>query len=413
MKRWIGVGLGVLCAASVASADELRHEDFRHGQRAMGMGGAAEALPGEPEATWYNPAALALVGENQLSGALHFFGTERLRLRGGLRAEGLPDADLSAEQTLALPTSSILIKPIDGAHTLAFSTFLVSREDTLLSGSSQRTLTEGGLTRARSASRAQQSSDQIVWMGPSWAWRVGPRLALGASAFYARRDQSLTLTNAWVEDRSQDGRFVRTAFNDNSAQLSAQDGALVGRAGALWAPHPQWTVGLSLTTASLPLHGQGRLRYTLRDSGDPEQAANAQRNPNNPDPFLLQVSREDLEAQTAWPWGLGLGVAWRPSPGWLLSASTRAWAPRRYARVALDPEAAAATATILSPEIDRQALLNGALGAEWLPSPQLPVRLGLFTNRSAAPAVPAASTALSPPRPLRPTFPGRPPPPLS
>ena len=88
MARWLAIGFLALLAAigSVRSAraDDVHYEDFRFGQRAMGMAGAVVGFLTEPEASYYNPGGLGFSGEATFSGSLHFFGVDKRIIRDGM-----------------------------------------------------------------------------------------------------------------------------------------------------------------------------------------------------------------------------------------------------------------------------------------------------------------------------------------
>ncbi|MBH24840.1 MAG: hypothetical protein CMH57_10375 [Myxococcales bacterium] len=389
------VGL-ILAWTSQAAADEVHYENFRYGQRAMGAGGAMVAFPGEPEASWYNPAALALMEGTLMSGALQFFGTERHTLRGGLRADTVATTDLESSDVLLLPSSSVIAKAFgdDQQHVVAFSTFLASERDETFSDTITTLLRDGDDWLEQRLVYTQQHTDRIVYLGPSWGWRPNNRLALGVSVFYARREQRELAFSSFTEQRSRrsTGELIRTTFDDTSSATEIDDGALLARLGMLTHLTERLTLGATVTTQSVPLHGEGRFDYIFTDSGDPADTSGL--NPNNPEPFREVITESGLAARTTYPWNFALGLAYEVPSRWTVATQVSLYLPSTYDRLDLSPRAEQVIASNLVNRIERQTVVNGALGAEWFITPTLPLRVGVFTNRSAAPDIPAWPTEL-------------------
>jgi len=379
----VALPLVVTSLAGAASADELHYETFRFGQRAHGMGGAVMALPGEPEATFYNPAGLSLLGAGQFSGALQFYGLERRTLRKSFRArDWFTPLDETSDAFLALPSSSVIAKPVgdDGAHVFAFSTFLVDRTVESFSGSHQQSLVDFGFDEIRYTS-SRALDDQVVYIGGSWSWRLNPDLSLGLSVFYARRD----------ERRSQQKSEVLTSVDANGQQsdhfltvtnnATINDGALLARIGAYWKPSKQVALGLACSTQSVRLHGTAELGFGITYSGEPDDPEFK--------PLLLNEIRKDIDATTVYPWNCRAGVAWQASPWLLLSTDVSLYLPNSYTRLDVDADTRDLfnTDSQVVNEFESDLLINGAIGVELRPSPRWPIRAGFFTNRSAAPDI--------------------------
>ena len=76
----ISTAIFLFASALRGYADEFHYENFRFGQRALGMGGAVTAYLGEPESGFYNPAGLAFVEGTRFSGAMNFYGLDEHKL---------------------------------------------------------------------------------------------------------------------------------------------------------------------------------------------------------------------------------------------------------------------------------------------------------------------------------------------
>ncbi|MEL6180359.1 MAG: hypothetical protein AAFS10_15480 [Myxococcota bacterium] len=393
------LSLALLLASSAVRADEVHYENFRYGQRAMGAGGAMVAFPGEPEASWYNPAALALIQGTRLSGSLQFFGSERHTLTDGLRSQTTGNTDLTSSDVLLLPSSSVLSYAFgaDDQHVIALSSFLVSERDETFSDTIETRLIDGNQWLDQSLTFTRQDIDRIVYIGPSWAWRSTPTFTLGLSVFYARREQNAQALTSFTEQRRQQdsGALLSTTFDDTLASTTIDDGALLARLGVL-VVQGRLSFGATATTQSIALHGSGRLAYTFTDSGDPADTSGL--NPNNPDPFRELVNVSDVDAQTIYPWNFAAGLAYRVPSRWAVASQVSVYLPSQYDRLELNASQQELIANSLVNRVERQWVVNGALGAEWYATARVPLRFGAFTNRSAAPDIPSNPTMLMLPK---------------
>ncbi len=388
-RTFLSLAALTLLITAPAAADELHFETFRYGQRALGMGGAVVALPGEPEASWYNPAGLAMLEGAIFSGALQFYGLDQRNLRRSFRAGGwFAPQDEASDAFVALPSSSVITKAFgdEDQHVFAFSTFLVDHTVEGFASSITTPLDVAPFQQIQYAS-TRSLDDNIIFIGGSWAWRARPDLSVGASLLYARRDERRSQQRTEVLSTASSDLFLVAT---NASTLS--DGALLARLGAIWRPQAALSLGLACTTPSVRLHGEGRVSFGITSSGDPED-------PELP-PILLNEVQDGVETTTAYPVNCRTGVAWQPRPNLLLAADLSLALPNSYERLRLD------AATRRDFNVDAQLLIpqrsqltpNAALGLEYRPSPRWPLRAGLFTNRSAAPDIPDRPTALYAPQ---------------
>jgi hypothetical protein len=390
---WVWV-MGWAPTGAEARADELHYEGFRYGQRALGMGGAVVAFPGEPESSYYNPASLAFVGGATFSGALQFYGLDTRTLRESFRTgRWLAPGDETSDGLVVLPSSSVMSKSFGegDAHVVAASSFLVSHLEEGFTGAATQPVNEP-TWRAVNYQSSLGRSDKVLMLGVTYGWRASRALALGASAYYARRDQVSSIQKGQTNERTSAAGVDFESFVDVSNRAEISDGALVLRVGALWAPSPWWSVGVGCSARSIGLHGDGALSYSLTASGDLDS--------QTPQPARRAQAWSGLEAQTVYPWGCRVGGVGR-WPGRLsVSADVSAHASVRYQRLGLTDEQAAGAVvrSVLLNEVEKVAVVNAALGVEWWAGARWPVRAGFFSNRSAAPDIPAAPQALYAPQ---------------
>jgi len=377
----------VLISASIADADEYRMENFRYGYQALGTGGAMIARPTTPMATYYNPAGLAFQKRSAVSGSIHFFGTEKFVLKDGLRSDGQWSKDLASNTDIALPSSSVVTLNIDDSHRIAFSTYLVSNSNQNFQNSLKPIdVGENGVQHQYLMALTRVVQDRQTWMGPSYAVALNEQWSLGASVFYARRSMYWQTETRLQDEQSGPDIIDRAVFYDIQSKTVIKDGRLILRVGGSWAPSENTSVGLVLTTPSMRLHGDARLTVNELWSGDPD----------DPDSDMAFADHfvQKADAETASPWGLSFGVQFQRPGRYVLALATDLWLPLSYNRIRLDAgrsEEARAIRDQFAASVDRDWLVNAKVGLEIFTFDAFPIRMGLYSNRSAAHSVPDRS----------------------
>lgn len=366
-----------------AAADDHNHARIRHGQLAMGMSGAVVATPGDPETTFYNPAALSLLGGSRLSGSLMFFGDDRRLLTDGLRARDLNPRNTRSAAFLARPSSTVFTHSFARGGTVAVSSFLVGETDELFGGELSLADAAGGDVGGAEFYALRRNRDREVWLGPSWALAPTPTFAIGVSAFYVRRDRDSTLASGFVEQTGSDGGALFTSFFDSNTGTQTRDGSFVARFGFWAQPHRRLAIGLAATSPSVRIHGRGRVKYLFAFSGNP-----ASPDPGRQVPTHLDFSDSDLRSQSLQPASLSLGVA-VPTERVRIEVDGRVDFGRRYDRMELDDAALLLVRNHYSNEVDHRLVANGALGIDAELAAHWRLRAGAFTDLSSAPPIPA------------------------
>ena len=378
----------LLFCTSPALADDYRTEEFRYGYQALGTGGAFIARPTSPMATYYNPAGLAFQERSAVSGSIHFFGTEKFVLRDGLRSDGKWSKDLTSDSDMALPSCSVVTLNIDRSHRIAFSTFLISNASQNFHNALKPTESDdSGIQHDYLMALTRILQDRETWMGPTYAYAVSSDWGVGASLFYARRSMYWQTETRLQDEQSGLNLIDQTVFYDVQSSTKVKDGRLLLRLGASWTPSPNMALGLVVTTPSIRLHGDARLTVNELWSGDPAQ-------PDEAAAFADHfVQRAD--AETASPWGTSLGFQYRKPGAYALAVATDLWLPLSYNRIRLKSgrdEEARAIREQFAASIDRDWLVNAKVGLELYTFDAFPIRMGVYTNRSAAQSVPERST---------------------
>ena len=335
-------------AAAPARADQSNFVPYHVGSRAAGMGGAFTALADDGSGAWYNPGGLAFVKHSQLSLAGSVYGVV-----SGSFADALGDGHAFKYSGLnTLPTTTAAIwktGPAEGTgDVLSFSVFVpdavfIDDRDAL------------GVGR-----NAFFYADQVqtVWAGLGWARRIG-RLGVGATAYalLGTRQSQLDLTAIVAGDQST---FATVTARTDEATYG---GAVA--VGVRWDPTDQLHLGLSVTS---PAFGTGKRREFVRMTVGQGTSG----------PALSEaVNAEDLHAAPWQPLRVQAGVA--ASFGALtVSGDLQLLGPMKR------HDDAARAVDGLDRWVERKAVVNAAIGLEYLAAGRFPVRAGVFTDFSAS-----------------------------
>ena len=341
-------GRGALAAAlfliaGLAEADESNFRPYLVGARAAGMGGAFTALADDGSGAFYNPGGLAFVKQSQLSVSASVYG----------RSSGSVDNALGQGREFAyatlntFPSTTAAVwrfgeKDSEDSHVLALSVFVPDAEH----------VDARDEVAQRENAVFQVVSAQTIWIGPTYARRIG-RLGLGASLHFLLGTSSNLLDLTLL----QNGGFQTLTVRTDQTVLG-----LVGALGVRLDLDAHFHLGASVFTPEVGLGGGTRSVFArLTTSSDPA----------NP---VAVLNATDLHASPTQPLRVQLGAAWT-SGRLTLSADAMFLAPRD----ALDD------AETTPRHVVRRAVVNGSIGAEYVAGDRFPLRAGVFTDFSAAP----------------------------
>ena len=354
--------------------DESNFRPYLVGSRAAGMGGAFTALADDGSGPYYNPGGIAFVSRSQLSIAGSVYGIVSGTFDNALGI-GTARHDFSYRNLNIFPTATAGVWKLDDgarpdrADVLSLGVFVpdalnVDARDQILSQQNAVTLV---------------AQTQTVWVGLTYARRMG-RVGVGASLFglLGTNISQLDLTAAGTPTgNTPPGDFAIVTSRTDETRYGA-----VGALGVRWDATDALRLGLSVYT---PAFGFGSRRVFAR------VAAAGGFNATGAAGINL-VNAEDLHASPTDPWRVQAGLAWSVGR-WTLSADAVYLAARDVVDDA-DRTAAVAGGTVsLARHVVRNAVVNGAVGAEYLIAERVPLRAGFFTDLAASPATSTASDA--------------------
>lgn len=398
----VAAWIGVLLLASHARADEFHYRSVLVGERALGMGGAFTAIADDPSAAYYNPAGLSWVGNSSVSASLQVNSFDHRTIDNAYSGVGGQTADFRHSADPSVPIFVSLLKkfgPKDASgqqrHAFGLSTFHPDRR-TLNYSVSLNALDVSDPTIRIFEDYTLRHEDSTSWFGPSYSYAVNNTFTFGLSAFLSTRsmhhEESLSQVDASaVATNSADTeRFLvqKTSIDLNTRHI-------VFRIGAMYAPSEHFQFGLMLQPPGLQVTSDASVSASSL-SAFPDELPQFAR------------SQQKLEASSPIPWELRAGAAYLTDYADLkvaldLSLHGPSGSVNNPVRAVGSPQADSMFAgytpwmgDFFADQYTRVLTFNAALGMEMTIAEMVPLRVGLFTNRSAAPNLPALTQQYRP-----------------
>jgi long-chain fatty acid transport protein len=348
--------LAALASPAPARADDSNYRPYAIGVRAAGMGGAFTALADDGSGPFYNPAGVAFVERSQLSLSGSVYGVVSGTFEDALGTTG---RNFSYSGLNTFPTTTAAIWKIGGpgpserANVIAVSVYL---PDAL-------TIDDRTTIESRENAFFLGTQTQTVWAGVTYARRLG-RLGFGASLFglFGTAIRNFDLTVVLPTDTN--------AFATVTSRTDATTYGVVGALGARLDLSDQLRLGLSLYSPEL---GTGTRKSFTRIAFGASTAA----------PGLTVLNVEDLTASPTLPLRAQAGVAWT-SGRFTLTGDVIFLAGRTVHDDAGRETIVNGAPVPLDQRIVRNAVVNGAVGAEYVIDDRFPLRAGFYTDFAAS-----------------------------
>ncbi|KQC14544.1 MAG: hypothetical protein APR56_03540, partial [Methanosaeta sp. SDB] len=343
------------------TADDTNYQNFLLGDRAAGMGGAVAATTDDLDACYYNPAGLARVTGSRIALSVSLYGLQGIRIEDGL-GKG---ENFKAREFETIPSTFGSILKVSNDLALAFSVLTPDEIDLNVRHSFERRPDVPGTVRSDYYSAT--FDDSTLWIGPSFGWRAGERLSLGAGVYLLYRSAVnkqewayLYTSTATAEVEKVLTRIYSIDFNNYG---------LLGLIGAQYALTDEIALGAAIQTPSLNITGSGELLYAV-SLDDPESDQ------------LVQA--KDMKSRNRHPARFTLGVAWRREGIFTLEGNCTYHLPTSYLQLSGEDSW---TGQPISTTLRREGVVNFNLGGEYYVMEHYPVRAGIFTNLSSSPGL--------------------------
>jgi hypothetical protein len=364
----------VALVAAHAAAQEGPYSNYLVGERSLGLAGAFVGVADDPSSIFHNPAGTARLPTSAAAGSLWALVRGSRQVQNGYRTD-LGVTDLTYSEPLSLPlflAGVVKVGPrqADGVrpHAIGLALFTPFSDE-------RRFVAQiddpGAVDRLE-----VRHSDHARWLGLSYAYRVRPGLSFGLSTFWADRG----LRHDEVELRGRENLPTDSMVGSARSRSSTLDigtDHLVMRVGTLL----ELTHGLR---AGVMFQPPG---VKFASSADAEHL-DINVGPNPTDIRLANVG--GAGAALPMPWELRMGVTWLRPPDTLITIDLSLFGPvgsRSNPLPLVKGEDAGALGVLVPQQTYRRASLRGAIGFETAIGGLVPVRGGLFFERSSAPPI--------------------------
>jgi hypothetical protein len=370
-----------LCAGMLASsvatqpvaAQEGPYSNYLVGERSLGLAGAFVAVADDASAIFHNPGGIAGLPTTSASGSLWALLRGSKDVEDGYRTD-LGSVHLEQSAPLALPlfiAGVVKLGPKQKdkvrPHALGAALFTpYAQEDRFVEQLSE----EGAVDRLE-----VRNQDRARWLGVSYGLRLRPGLAFGVSGFYALRE----LQHDEVELRARETADMAATAGpswNRASTLNIEAHQVIVRVGTQLDLTPELRAGVMFQGPAIHVQEEGTVETTVTTAG--------------PNPTAIDVQREgDLHVNLPVPWELRMGVTVIEPDKTLLTLDVSLFGPAGNQQNPLplvDPESVELGAFVPT-ETYRRTALRGALGFETVIGTKLPLRGGLFFERSSAPPV--------------------------
>jgi hypothetical protein len=244
-------------------------------------------------ATYYNPGALALIEEPRF-----VIGLTSVEL-ASIKIPAVAGAGLDVDQLVFDIVPSMVAGRLGGNRggDDQFAFAFLSRHDSDWDLGYSNVAVSGESPDASAAFGRSRQRLVEYWVGGTWSHRLGDRLAVGVSPFFAYRAQRSRRALA-SESLAGDAASVASIGRENEYNHVR----LLAKAGIAWRPG-RWELGANLTVPGFKLWGSGKSIFNATLVGE------------TPTPTLSASIQRGLSATYHAPWSVGAGATWRRPRG--------------------------------------------------------------------------------------------------
>jgi long-subunit fatty acid transport protein len=356
------LGMGAF-SATAALADDFHYTNILVGDRASGMGGAYTAVSDDATGLAYNPAGIAYTAGRNLSASVNGYNYSKKTYRDVIGGNGW-----IRKSSAVLPNYFGIIMPL-GDYKVGFSYALpdsttTDQEQTFhnLQLSSALQPFNPGVTITSYLINFNDENNTYN-IGPSIASELTDKISAGLTLYYYER-KTLRILNQII--KTSNGGSEQTTDYFHSTEWGVRP-----ILGFMWSPKDNISIGLAysqvfIMQSDTSFHSSDT-RVNIADENNPTGAL-VRDLPDGP---------STTNAKRTMPKQFSLGVAWFPSPSFLLSADFK------Y-NTAKDPGAIVMFKNNPEPLAD---VTNIALGAEYYLTKYWAARTGFYTDFSNTPKI--------------------------
>lgn len=365
-------GLLVLWLPAVAFADDVHYQDFIVGDQAVGLGGAYTAIAADPSGLWYNPAGIVDVRNTSLSLSANLYGIQDAAV--GKKETIIPEDPIS--KLSVVPSSAGFVQALGrtdmhGKRPFAFGVAFTVPSYRKFSSSEEGTSQDPVIGTYRHGYH-RAFEDQTLWVSIGAAMRLHGRLSVGAGLVLLHRSVQ-DAASSFVATNEVGGEFL--TFRSAMMDLNFSNDSLLLAVGLKLKLSERLYFGAMVRSPSITVYSSGNMRFA-RSQSDGAGASS----------FLPTPAEVSVKSESQ-IWGEGrAGIAYIIPELLILSADVSIHMPTSYTLVEVDNQQAR-EALLIAPEVDRNMVINGNLGAEVQFLKRFTVGLGAFSNFSSAPTI--------------------------
>lgn len=333
----IAIVLALSSFAATSGADEFHYNNILIGDRASGMGGAYTAVSDDPGGMYYNPAGIAYSTGKNLSASVNAYSVSNRTYKGVFGGQ-----DWTRTSSTLLPNFFGVIQPV-GKLKLGFSYAVPDSNQENQDQNFYRT--DWGGTHTVNFNNKNDTN----LFGPSAAVQLSDSFSVGATLYVHKRNTEAIFNQSIVSDSM-------TNYVWSSQYTESDEWGIRPIIGVMWAPVDKLSLGLTVSK-TVVLSSDILTQTTV--SGD-----------------AATVPARTFDRYTdkrRYPYQVTAGAAFFPNSSLLLSADVSYYSAFDY--------------TLVNSLNKRDAVINGALGAEYYLNKNWAMRGGLFTDFANTPKI--------------------------
>jgi long-chain fatty acid transport protein len=344
--------------SAVSGADEYHYNNILVGDRASGMGGAYTAVSDDANGVYYNPAGIAYATGKNLSASVNAYSVSSRTYKGVIDGQ-----DWTRTSSTLLPNFFGIIQPI-GKFKVGFSYAVPdsNQEDQdqifYLNNYTVKDLSGNVVTwGATNKTINFNNYNNTTLFGPTIASQLADNFSVGATIYIHKRS-----TEAILNQTLQS--IDKKNFVWNNAYIESDEWGARPIVGIMWAPIEKLSLGVTVAKTFII---------------DSKFMSNETKS-NSETPGLLNISNETLgtiSEKRKYPYQITAGVAFFPNSSLLLSGDLSYSSAVEYEINKFNR----------SDKMKYNAVINGALGAEYFLNKSWAVRGGLYTDFANTPEV--------------------------
>ncbi len=373
-KYAFALGFALFFAENIAAQDS-HYWNLQMGIRGMLLGGALTSSVNDNSAIYYNPACLALVPASHITVNATAYRAEFLSFANGA-GDGI-DLKSSRFSTYPQMMSSMLTHKPQARLQLGFAAF--TRQ------SAHWDMTRIVRTRADILPQSGAADDDYAatltyqnilnepWLGLGAGYRLTDNICLGISTFLAYRNHRYLLDLA-TRASTDSGFAASYRYHDELRMNHLHNINKIGVHGQWY----DWSVGLVITTPSLPIYGFSRERREI-----------SMQNLRGASSATLLDEQQGLPTRFKYPLSIAAGVSHKMQKAWFGLNAEYFFAVSPYLAVGglsenigIPAALGVTQANFLHYYMHANSVLNIGLGTEFLLARQWTMHLGARTDRT-------------------------------